>query len=269
MESTVQHTITRYQASGPPVGVADVVVAEAPLEIRIGYSVAGKRLYADLAATMRTPGDDFNLVAGWLFAEDIIRQPADLLQIKYAGDTDTVLADLAPSVSFNPDENRRQFPVSSACGWCGRYADRGETPNVLPYSLKISPELICQLPELLRSGQGLFSATGGAHATALVNAHGDMLLRGEDVGRHNAMDKVVGAMFRAGKLPLSEHIAVFSGRLGYELVQKALAAGIQMVCAFGAPSSAALELAAGYGMTVCGFIKSQGFNVYCGNERIK
>lgn len=269
MESSIRHTITKYRNAADPAEMEDVIVAEVPLEIRIGYSVSGKRLHTELAATMRTPGDDFNLVAGWLFAEGIIGQPADLLQVKYAGDTDTVLAELAPHVAFNPDENRRQFPISSACGWCGRYADKGETPHVLPRSLKISSDLVCKLPEMLRSGQGLFSATGGAHATALLDGNGAMLLRCEDAGRHNAMDKVVGAMFRAGELPLHRHIAVFSGRLGYELAQKALAAGIQIVCSFGAPSSAALELAEAYGMTVCGFIKHSGFNVYCGGNRIE
>jgi len=120
----------------------------------------------------------------------------------------------------------------------------------------------------LREGQGLFSATGGAHAIAVVDASGKLVLRCEDVGRHNAMDKMLGAMLRNGQLPLHQYIAVFSGRLGYELAQKSLAGGIQILCSIGAPSSAALELAEAYGMTVCGFVRPDGFNLYCGAERI-
>ena len=269
MESISTIHIQRIRLGQPPQAVDDQVISEAPLEILIGYTAAGQRHRAPVAATMRTPGDDFNLVAGWLFAEGIISHGQDLVQLKYAGDTDTVLAELAPHVIYDPEANRRQFPISSACGWCGRYANRGEVPNVLAKHLRVPAAYICMLPELLRSGQGLFSATGGAHAAALVDETGRLLLRCEDVGRHNAMDKLVGTMMRAGEFPLDHHAVVFSGRFGYELAQKALAAGIQLVCSIGAPSSAALELADAYGMTVCGFVREQGFNLYCGNERIE
>lgn len=268
MEPINTVSIQKVRLGQPRQILSDQVIAEAPLEIMIGYSASGKRHRAPVAATMRTPGDDFNLVAGWLFAEGIIGNNADLMQLKYAGDTDTVLAELAPHVAYDPEAHRRQFPISSACGWCGRYANRGEAPNVLSGDLRISPAYICALPELLRAGQGLFSATGGAHAAALVDEQGRLLLRCEDVGRHNALDKLVGAMLRAGALPLNRHAVIFSGRFGYELAQKALAAGIQLVCSIGAPSSAALELADAYGMTVCGFVREQGFNLYCGGERI-
>lgn len=265
---TKSFPLLRFRKNLPPTAVNDTVLVEASLEIVVGYSAHGSRHRTPIAATMRTPGDDFNMVAGWLLAEGIISRASDLLQVKYLGDSDTVLADLSPKVVFNPDENRRQFPISSACGWCGRYANEGETPTVLQRDLRVSQALICQLPELLREGQGLFSSTGGAHAVGLVNQDGTLVLRCEDVGRHNALDKMLGAMLRSDKLPLNRHIAIFSGRFGYELAQKSLVAGLQVVCSIGAPSSAALELAQAYGMTVCGFVRHDGFNLYCGAERI-
>jgi FdhD protein len=268
MSSISTHPIQRFRTGRPAQALDDSIIVESPLEIVIGYTAQGKRHKVPIAATMRTPGDDFNLVAGWLFTEGVVQSEADLIQVKYLGNTDTVLAELAPSVVFNPEENQRRFPISSACGWCGRDANAGETPNILPHSLQVSSDLIMRLPEVLREGQGLFSATGGAHAIALVDAKGELVLRCEDVGRHNAMDKLLGAMLRNGQLPLHRHIAVFSGRLGYELAQKSLAGGIQILCSIGAPSSAALELAEAYGMTVCGFVRPDGFNLYCGAERI-
>jgi FdhD protein len=268
MSATTTHHIQRFKSQHPPQFLDDTIIVEAPLEIVIGYTAQGKRHRVPIAATMRTPGDDFSLVSGWLFAEGVVGQPSDLMQVKYLGNTDTVLVELAPGVIFRPEENQRRFPISSACGWCGRDANAGEGPNILPNSLKVSSELICRLPALLREGQGLFSATGGAHAIALVDVSGQLVLRCEDVGRHNAMDKLLGALFRDGQLPLQQHIAVFSGRLGYELAQKSLAGGVQVVCSIGAPSSAALELAEAYGMTVCGFVRPEGFNLYCGESRI-
>jgi len=267
MQPTTTHNITRFK-NGQSFPIEDHIIVEAPLEMVIGYTAAGKRQKVPIAATMRTPGDDFNLVAGWLFAEGVIHQPTDLLQVKYLGTTDVVLADLAPHVVFHPEKNERRFPISSACGWCGRDANSDEAPGILPHSIQVSPALITSLPALLRDGQGQFSATGGAHAVALLDAKGQLVLRCEDVGRHNAVDKLLGAMLRSGQIPLKEHIAVFSGRLGYELVQKSLVGGIQILCALGAPSSAAIELAEAYGMTVCGFVRTEGFNLYCGAERI-
>lgn len=267
MPSTFIQSITRIK-NQQAIQADDTIIVESPLEILIGYTTLGKRHRTPIAATMRTPGDDFNLVSGWLFAEGIIHEPSDLLQVKYMGNTDTVLAELAPNVVFKPEENLRRFPISAACGWCGRDTNTGETPNILPHSLHVSSALISTLPQVLREGQGLFSATGGAHAIALVDKHGKLFLRCEDVGRHNAMDKILGAMLRNDQLPLHQYIAIFSGRLGYELVQKSLAGGIQIICSIGAPSSAALELAAAYSMTVCGFVRPDGFNLYCGAERI-
>ena len=216
--STITHTIQRIKALRPTQTLEDTIIVEAPLEIIIGYTENGKRKKTPIAATMRTPGDDFNLVAGWLFAEGIIQGPAELLQIKYLGNTDTVLAELAPSVVFHPEENLRRFPISSACGWCGRDANTAESPQVLPHSLQVSSALICTLPGILREGQGLFSATGGAHAIALVDVSGQLILRSEDVGRHNALDKVIGAACKQNMLPLSDTLLLLSGRASFELL---------------------------------------------------
>jgi FdhD protein len=264
----LSRSILRIRPQQPAYHDNDKLLVESPLEIVIGYSAQGKRHKLPIAATMRTPGDDFNLVAGWLFAEGVISQPQDLLQVKYLGNTDTVLAELAPHVVFLPEKNQRRFPISSACGWCGRDQVDMEMPVVLPNTLRVASTQIMRLPALLREGQGLFSETGGAHAVALTDAAGRLLLRAEDVGRHNAMDKLLGAMYQQNRLPLQEHLLIFSGRLGYELAQKSLAGGIQVICSIGAPSSAAVELAEAGGMTLCGFVRDNGFNVYCGEHRI-
>ncbi|MBL7828813.1 MAG: formate dehydrogenase accessory sulfurtransferase FdhD [Saprospiraceae bacterium] len=269
MQAITESYIKRIHTDHPAEELQDQIITEAPLEILIGYTHAGARLRAPVAATMRTPGDDLNLVAGWLFAEGIIHGKDDLLNVRFTDNTDTVLAELHPSVVYDPEIHQRQFPISSACGWCGRYAGRGEQAQILPKNLTIPKELIYRLPEVLRSGQGLFSATGGAHAAALVDEQGQLVLRCEDVGRHNAMDKLIGAMLQQKKLPLHRHIVVFSGRFGYELAQKALVAGIQIACSIGAPSSAAIELAEAYGMTVCGFVRNEVYNIYSSPERLQ
>ena len=269
MSSVVRQTIKKLKKKQLPEELEDIIIAERPLQIMIGFYKDGQHQRTPLAATMRTPGDDFNLVAGWLFAEGIVASANDLIQIQFLGNEDTVLAELSPTVAFNPKDHQRQFPITSACGWCGRDHLDNEAPVVLPQTLSASETLIMSLPGILREGQGLFSSTGGAHAIALVNQSGEVIIRGEDVGRHNAMDKVLGAMLRSKQMPLHNYVAIFSGRLGYELAQKSLVAGIQIICSIGAPSSAALELADAYGMTVCGFVREDGFNLYCGANRIK
>ncbi len=265
----VRKQIIRHNSITGSGEITDTIIAEMPLEIVIGHGPAGARAHSAVASTLRTPGDDFNLVAGWLFAEGIIAGPKDLSGIRYGDNTDMVVAELSPGTAYDEASHLRRFPISSACGWCGRFKDRGEAPNIIPKNMRVQASVICLMPEILRSGQGLFDSTGGAHAVAVTDASGQYILRCEDVGRHNAMDKLTGSFLRAGKLPLSGHIVVFSGRLGYELIQKSLAAGVQIVCSLGAPSSAALELAEAYGITVCGFVKATGFNLYCGDDRIQ
>jgi FdhD protein len=268
MSATIIRQIIRIKHLHDRQSVDDCIVVEAPLEILIGYSAGGKRHRAPIAATLRTPGDDFNLVAGWLLAEGIVYSASDIQQIRYWGNSDTILVELSPTVPFSPEEKQRRFPISSACGWCGRQDNSDAPARVVPHTLQVTSDCVRSLPNMLREGQGLFSATGGAHAVALTDGAGTLLKRCEDVGRHNALDKLLGAMLRQNQFPLHQTMAVFSGRLGHELVQKSIVGGIQILCSIGAPSSAALEMAEAYGITVCGFVRQDGFNLYCGAERI-
>ena len=235
-----------------PGGTADKdsVAVEEPLEIRVNDE--------PVAVTMRTPGADEELALGFCLSEGIepaaARLPADLA-------ANTVEID-APG--FDPARLRRSFFTSSSCGVCGKGALEAvavEAPRV-EAEWKVARELVAALPERLRSGQGAFAETGGIHATGLFGREGTLQCLREDVGRHNAMDKVIGWAFREGRLPLTDAILCVSGRLSFELVQKAAVAGCPLVAAVGAPSSLAVELAADRGITICGFIRDGRVNVY-------
>jgi FdhD protein len=258
---------------------SDVVIKEAPLEISIAYSTEGNRKKEILSVTMRTPGDDFSMVTGFLFAEHIIHHASDIISIKFTGNYEeeamqenSLLVELAPEVRVDFSD-RKKFLTNSACGFCGRGAfDVGASEGLyIPFAgdEKILAETLYQFPSLLQSSQGLFAETGGSHAVALLTFDGKLLKIFEDVGRHNAMDKLIGSMLKHQSIPLTDRIAVFSGRLSYELVQKSLAAGIPVVCSIGAPTSLAIELASDYNMTVVGFLKKDRMNIYCGEERIE
>jgi len=268
----------------------DCIVEESPLQIVIAYGVASNRKKETLSVTMRTPGDDFNMVAGFLFCEGFIQHTADILSIKYIGNPDDttlqenmILAELAGNVVFNIEDKKRNFLSSASCGFCGKTsADIVQQQVFAPLSnsMQVRSGLLYTLPGLLHQSQNLFTQTGGAHAVALIapssrklsgpggGEQGKLMHISEDVGRHNAMDKLVGAMLKKNLLPLKDYLVLFSGRLGYELVQKSLMAGISIACAIGAPSSLALELAADNSMTVVGFLKNNSYNIYCGTERI-
>lgn len=256
----------------------DLVIEEAPLEISIAFGNTGDRKKELLSVTMRTPGDDFNLATGFLFAEHIIHHASDIVSIRFTGNYDeerlqenSLMVELAPQVKVDLSE-RKNFLTNSACGFCGRSAFdvSGNEGIFLPFDTdqKVSSETLSQLPSLLRSSQGLFAETGGSHAVALLTFDGDLLNIFEDAGRHNAMDKLIGSMLKQQSVPLTNRMAVFSGRLSYELVQKSLAAGIPIVCSLGAPTSLAVELASDYNMTLIGFLKNDSMNIYCGSERI-
>ena len=228
----------------------DRVAVEEPLEIRIGGE--------PVAVTMRTPGHDEELALGFCISEGLApaaaNVPADLA-------ANTVEVD-APA--FDPDRLRRSFYTSSSCGVCGKGALEAvevEAPRV-ESRLAVAASLLADLPERLRAAQPAFAATGGLHATGLFDAHGELLCLREDVGRHNAMDKVVGWAFLERRLPLAEDILCVSGRLSFELVQKAAVAGCPLLVAVGAPSSLAVELAADRGITLCGFARGGRLNVY-------
>jgi FdhD protein len=228
----------------------DRVAVEEPLEIRINRR--------PVAVTMRTPGHDEELALGFCLSEGLEPQtaspPPDLA-------ANTVDVD-APG--FDPARLQRSFYTSSSCGVCGKGALEAVAVDAsrVESDFRLDAELLAELPERLRAAQPAFAVTGGLHATGLFDHSGDLLCLREDVGRHNAMDKVVGWAFREGRLPLSERVLCVSGRLSFELVQKAAVAGCPIVVAVGAPSSLAVELAADRGVTICGFARDGRLNVY-------
>ncbi len=235
----------------------DIVAVEEPLEIRI----EGR----PVAVTMRTPGHDEELALGFCLSEGLrpagARLPDDLA-------ANAVEVD-APG--FDPERLARSFYTSSSCGVCGKGALEAvavEAPRV-ESELRVSAALVLSLPERLREGQAGFEATGGLHATGLFSPAGELVCLREDVGRHNALDKVVGWAFGAGLLPLRDSILCVSGRLSFELVQKAAVAGCPLLVAVGAPSSLAVELAADRGVTLCGFVRGTSLNVYTCPERVE
>jgi FdhD protein len=253
----------------------DQLATEEPLEIRL---VAGDETRT-LAVTMRTPGSDFELAAGYLHGERVVGRRADIAAIRYCTDPEldatqqynVVSVELsAPEIPELRGLERHTF-TSSACGVCGRAGiesleAEGCTP--LPAGPEVTTDTLLALPDSLRKSQGIFDSTGGLHAAGLFTADGELLCLREDVGRHNAVDKVVGWAILEGRLPLSGHILMVSGRSSYEIVQKALAAGVPIVCSVSAPSSLAVDVATRFGMTLVGFLRTGRFNVYAGAERV-
>ena len=246
----------------------DHVAVEEPLQIQVSHGPLDKRMRTLYGVTMRTPGHDADLVAGFLFSERTLSQPADVLDIKTV-EPNVVRVELHPDVQFDRDAVRGWF-INSSCGVCGRgmiedldlRLDPITSPDVFP------AEVIHQLPQKLREAQPAFDRTGGLHAAALFNPAGELLAVREDVGRHNAVDKLIGAEFRAGRLPLRHRLVFVSGRASYELVQKAVAAGAAALAAVGAPSTLAVDTAAAFGLTLIGFVRDGRFNVYTGDERV-
>lgn len=252
----------------------DDLATEEPLEVRLTGADSGRRT---VAITMRTPGHDFELAAGFLHGEGIAG-PHDIAAISYCTDDDVL-----PEARYNtvtvrlegpiPDlpALERHFLTSSACGVCGSASLevlRDRCSDLLPDDITISPAVLYGLPDTLRKAQGVFGKTGGLHAAGLFTAEGELLALREDVGRHNAVDKLVGWASMTGHLPLAGHVLMVSGRASYEIMQKALTAGIPAVCAVSAPSSLAVDLAREFGMTLIGFLRGERCNVYAGEERI-
>ena len=254
----------------------DTLATEEPLEIRL---ISGD-VRQTAAVTMRTPGADFELAAGFLYGEGIVRSPEDILKISYCVDADLdaeqqyniVNVKLRGSRDYDPKSLERHFYTTSACGVCGKASleqlELRGCPMILP-GPNVAAEVIYSLPEKLRKAQGLFEATGGLHAAALFDARGNLVALKEDVGRHNATDKLVGWALLEGRLPLSNHIVMVSGRSSFEILQKCLAAEVPVVCAISAPSSLAVDVARRFGMTLVGFLRGKRFNVYNGHERIR
>ena len=275
--SHIGHHVTRLR-NGSWSEDADVLAAEEPLEIRLIWQDAeGRTQRKNIAVTMRTPGDDFELAAGFLHGEGILHSRNDVADVAYCTDEgeaqafNIVTVTLAPGVQFDPSRLERNFYTTSSCGVCGKAAlENIETQGceALPSGLTVTSAAIRSLPAKLREAQALFERTGGLHAAGLFDAGGRLLSLREDVGRHNAVDKLIGAAFLAGETPLDGRILMLSGRASFELLQKAVVARIPVVAAVGAPSSLAVELAEAFNVTLCGFVRADGFNVYTAPERV-
>ena len=268
--------ITKVTAGSSQVK-PDLMAVEEPLEIRIGFGPIGDRTQKSLSVTMRTPGHDYELATGFLFTEGIIDSYNQVESIKYCEDVgkqeerdNVVRVELKPDVKLDMKKLQRNFYTTSSCGVCGKSSIEAVevTCARIQDRIKIDKAVVHTLPDKLREAQQIFEHTGGLHAVGLLDLSGKLLLTREDVGRHNAMDKIIGASLFKGEIPLANTIMVVSGRASFELVQKALRAGVPIMAAVGAPSSLAVTLAGDLGMTLMGFVRENSFNVYTGKERI-
>ena len=256
----------------------DLVVVEEPLEIRIGYGPEKQRKQISITVTMRTPGDDEHLCLGFLFSEGIINSASEVLSAKYCknitekdGGDNVMRVELATDVDFNPKDHLRNFYANSSCGVCGKASIdhvKQTCQSISNTKYSISKKAVLNLSNILKDSQDIFKHTGGLHACGLFNTDGKLLLHKEDVGRHNALDKLVGSLVISNQLPVQERVLMLSGRISFELVQKAIKAGIVIIVAVGAPLSLSIDLAEEYGVTLLGFLKSEGFNIYTGADRI-
>jgi FdhD protein len=267
-------TVRVCRISGAASSVcSDLLAVEEPLEVRLGRDEGGRRVHRAVSITMRTPGHDADLAVGFLFAEGIVVAREQLADVHACGAGHVVRVDLRSGVAVDLTRLERHFYATSSCGVCGkasleavRVCSRTRLPEGRPI---VEAAVIHRLPEALRAAQAVFARTGGLHAAALFDAGGTLLRLREDVGRHNAVDKVIGAEFLAGRTPVSEGVLLVSGRASFELVQKAAVAGIPVLAAVGAPSSLAVSLAREHGLTVLGFVRQCCFNIYTGAERIR
>lgn len=251
----------------------DLLAVEEPLEIRLGGQ--------SVSITMRTPGNDFDLAAGFLFTEGILRDAGQIREIRWSQTANgnprqlgnSVTVELNPGVEVDLEKLSRHFYTTSSCGVCGKASIQAIEMQGCPVLPRNSPmvqsSVIHRLPESLRRAQPVFERTGGLHAAALFSPQGELQLLREDVGRHNAVDKLIGAEMLAGRTPLSNHLLFVSSRASFELVQKALVAGIPILAAVGAPSSLAVETAQRFNLTLLGFVRDSRFNIYSGASRIQ
>lgn len=273
---TIKLPVTKVYSS-LSTAMTDELAVEEPLEIRLEHGAVSERIIQNISVTMRTPGDDVELATGFLFTEGIVRQLSDIDEINHAtacaeGKENTITVSLIPDIAPDLKNTERNFYTTSSCGVCGKGSINAiRTVSVygdIDDDTKIMPEVIHSLPEALAKHQEVFSVTGGLHACALFNLTGDQLMVREDVGRHNALDKLIGAALNNGLLPLTNYVLLLSGRASFELVQKAAMAGIKIIAAVGAPSSLAVELAAEFNITLIGFLRSHRFNIYTATDRV-
>lgn len=264
--------------AGESADTSDALAIEEPLEIRLEYGPKDQRKVQNISVTMRTPGNDAELAAGFLFTEGIIKSPEAVLDIGHCfiacaeNKENVIQVTLNENTIPHLQNTERNFYTTSSCGVCGK----GSIDAIHTISAYAKPEdnnrissgLLHQLPGILRQHQEVFEYTGGLHASALFTASGELLLVREDVGRHNALDKLIGAALNNNWLPLSQNILLLSGRASFELVQKAAMAGINIIAAVGAPSSLAVQLAEEFNITLIGFLRDQRFNIYTAAHRI-
>jgi FdhD protein len=272
---TDRRTVVRIDGAATPLRRQDSLAAEEPLEIRVGRAGTPRE---PLAVTMRTPGDDLDLALGFLLTEGIVRTAEDVVTAQLCAGSDTPntynVADVALGAHVPPPatDPSRNFYTTSSCGVCGKASiDAIRTRSAYDPAadpVTVDASVLAKLPDALRAAQRVFERTGGLHAAGLFTASGDPIVVREDVGRHNAVDKVVGWALRAGRLPLTGHVLLVSGRASFELTQKAWMAGIPVLAAVSAPSTLAVDLAADAGMTLVGFLRGTTMNIYTGAQRI-
>lgn len=261
------------------VKTSDSLAIEEPLEIRLEYGPADERKVQNVSVTMRTPGDDAELALGFLFTEGIIKQQSDTNSVKHCfiacaeNKENVIQVSLRENVIPNLRNTERNFYTTSSCGVCGKASINSiRTVSAFDHNKfdenHISTEMLYLLPAILQKRQEVFADTGGLHASALFDSTGELILVREDVGRHNALDKLIGAMLNEQMLPLDRHVLLLSGRASFELVQKAAMAGINIIAAVGAPSSLAVQLAEEFNITLVGFLRGQRFNIYSQPQRI-
>jgi FdhD protein len=259
--------------------LTDHVAIEEPLEIRLGFSTPEGRVSRSISITMRTPGHDNELAAGFLLTESIVQQASDIVSIDPCGspapDTghhNVIRVELSPSVAVDLGHLQRHFYTTSSCGVCGKASlDALRVVGVDPISADgpmFAKHTLIEVPDKLRMQQGTFDKTGGLHAAAVFDSDGNLIATMEDIGRHNAVDKVVGALLLDDKLPASDYGLMVSGRASFELMQKAAVAGIPLLAAVSAPSSLAVQVALEFNMTLVGFLRGNTFNIYAGEQRI-
>lgn len=256
----------------------DSLAIEEPLEISIQYGSEGNQQSRNISVTMRTPGNDEELAIGFLFTEGIIQKHEDIIQSEQSivcaeNKGNMIQLILKPGIAPNLNTAERNFYTTSSCGVCGK-SSISSIKTVRIYDqiadhIKLTPDRLYALPDMLQKHQEVFADTGGLHASALFDSAGELVLVREDVGRHNALDKLIGAALKANRLPLNEHILLLSGRASFELVQKAAMAGIHIIAAVGAPSSLAVQLAEEFKITVVGFLRGKRFNIYSQPQRIR
>jgi len=276
--SSLSITVDKF-SQGSANSVTDHVAVEEPLEIRLGYATQDGRTASSISITMRTPGNDAELALGFLYSESMINSPDDISAVEHVGAAapdsghhNIIRVDLAPHVAVDLGRLQRHFYTTSSCGVCGKSsldALRVTGADVMALgSTRFPVDVLTKMPDALRAHQGTFDQTGGLHAAAAFNSQGEILVVHEDVGRHNAVDKVVGTLLLQKQLPAHDLGLIVSGRASFELMQKTLLGGFPLLAAVSAPSSLAVQLAQEFNVSLVGFLRGETFNIYSAGERI-